>query len=191
VQLEIMGERYVVWNTAAGANAAERKRRQWELPVIVAKKIVRKLSRSKVEPPSEDQAEIEEEASKEEGEWAVMRDYCSHRGAPLSQGRVDPNTKCIECPYHGWQFSADGACTKVPQLEPETSRSPALQASAFATKLTGDVIWAKLPIGMTSYEDAAALSPEPEEVFPEVRTPFRTFDFFVQESRLVATLPSL
>ena len=29
--------------------------------------------------------------------------------APLSQGRVDGATGCLECPYHGWQFAADGA----------------------------------------------------------------------------------
>ena len=26
-------------------------------------------------------------------------DLCPHRLAPLSQGRVDPLTGCIECPY--------------------------------------------------------------------------------------------
>jgi phenylpropionate dioxygenase-like ring-hydroxylating dioxygenase large terminal subunit len=26
----------------------------------------------------------------------------------LSQGRVDPQTGCIECPYHGWQFNSTG-----------------------------------------------------------------------------------
>jgi len=40
--------------------------------------------------------------------WSVMRDICPHRLAPLSQGRVDPQTGCIECPYHGWQFNSTG-----------------------------------------------------------------------------------
>jgi nitrite reductase/ring-hydroxylating ferredoxin subunit len=48
-------------------------------------------------------------------EWSVMKDACSHRLAPLSQGRVDPVTGCIECPYHGQQFDTSGACTKIPQ----------------------------------------------------------------------------
>ena len=37
----------------------------------------------------------------EELVWTVQTDACSHRFAPLSQGRVDPETQCIECPYHG------------------------------------------------------------------------------------------
>ena len=44
--------------------------------------------------------------------WSVMRDVCPHRLAPLSMGRVDKSTGCIECPYHGWQFAADGACSR-------------------------------------------------------------------------------
>ena len=33
--------------------------------------------------------------------WSVMKDACSHKFAALSQGRVNPDTNCIECPYHG------------------------------------------------------------------------------------------
>lgn len=33
--------------------------------------------------------------------WSVMRDVCPHRLVALSQGRVDPDTGCLECPYHG------------------------------------------------------------------------------------------
>lgn len=36
-----------------------------------------------------------------EGQWSVLADACPHRLAPLSQGRVDKSSGCIECPYHG------------------------------------------------------------------------------------------
>ena len=42
------------------------------------------------------------------GTWAAMADACPHRLAPLSEGRVDAAGQ-IECPYHGWTFSATGA----------------------------------------------------------------------------------
>ena len=45
--------------------------------------------------------------------WSVMTDACPHRLAPLSQGRVDTETGCIECPYHGWQFDFEGSLIKV------------------------------------------------------------------------------
>lgn len=43
--------------------------------------------------------------------WNIMKDACPHRLAPLSQGRVDPETGCIECPYHGWQFASETGST--------------------------------------------------------------------------------
>jgi phenylpropionate dioxygenase-like ring-hydroxylating dioxygenase large terminal subunit len=45
---------------------------------------------------------------------AVLSDLCIHRGAPLSLGRVKDN--CIVCPYHGWEYDAEGMCQKIPQL---------------------------------------------------------------------------
>jgi phenylpropionate dioxygenase-like ring-hydroxylating dioxygenase large terminal subunit len=41
--------------------------------------------------------------------WA---DYCAHRGAPLSLGKVQDCR--IVCPYHGWQFDTAGRCVHVP-----------------------------------------------------------------------------
>ena len=84
--------------------------------------------------------------------WSVMRDVCPHRLAPLSQGRVDRTTGCLECPYHGWQFSANGACMKIPQLNSERQLSPQSggadrgRATAFPVRLTGDLIWSFLPL---------------------------------------------
>ncbi|MCB1136026.1 MAG: Rieske 2Fe-2S domain-containing protein, partial [Chlamydiia bacterium] len=46
------------------------------------------------------------------GEPAALLDRCSHRGAPLSEGRVEGN--CVTCPYHGWSFDPSGQCTSLP-----------------------------------------------------------------------------
>lgn len=49
------------------------------------------------------------------GRAVLQRDRCPHRGARLSLGRVcDDGT--LQCPYHGWRFDGQGACTAVPAL---------------------------------------------------------------------------
>ena len=50
----------------------------------------------------------------EAGNAHACLDRCAHRNAPLSKGYVEHN--CIVCPYHGWQFGADGHCEKIPSL---------------------------------------------------------------------------
>ena len=44
-----------------------------------------------------------------------MLDHCPHRGAKLSLGKVRDN--CIACPYHGFQFAADGSCSFSPEFD--------------------------------------------------------------------------
>ncbi len=46
------------------------------------------------------------------GRISVLSDLCVHRGGALSAGRVNGET--ITCPYHGWGYGADGACTRIP-----------------------------------------------------------------------------
>jgi phenylpropionate dioxygenase-like ring-hydroxylating dioxygenase large terminal subunit len=43
-----------------------------------------------------------------------VSDICIHRCASLSAGRVKGDN--VECPYHGWRFNGDGACTRIPSL---------------------------------------------------------------------------
>lgn len=53
------------------------------------------------------------------GEAFALRDICPHRAAPLSAGRLTreaDGAESVACPYHGWRFGADGACTAIPSL---------------------------------------------------------------------------
>lgn len=55
----------------------------------------------------------------ETGQPAALADRCCHRSARLSMGIVHQG--CVRCPYHGWSFNSEGACTKVPQLDPQAT----------------------------------------------------------------------
>ena len=44
----------------------------------------------------------------------ALRDFCPHRGVPLSYGTF--NGCEIECCYHGWKFNTEGKCTSIPAL---------------------------------------------------------------------------
>lgn len=46
------------------------------------------------------------------GAMVALSDLCVHRGAALSKGWVEGND--VVCPYHGWRFGRDGACTLIP-----------------------------------------------------------------------------
>ena len=98
-------------------------------------------------------------------QWSVMRDVCSHKFAALSQGRVNPQTSCIECPYHGWQFQHDGKLSCIPQMEESNMPlSAALvdkaSVESYPVHTTGDLIWAFLPTEMHGESF-------PKEVLPE------------------------
>jgi nitrite reductase/ring-hydroxylating ferredoxin subunit/uncharacterized membrane protein len=52
------------------------------------------------------------------GEGVVaMADRCTHRGAPLHEGRVDDG--CLTCPWHGSVFDADGSVRSGPATRPQ------------------------------------------------------------------------
>ena len=78
--------------------------------------------------------------------WSVLADECPHRFSPLSIGLMDPKTKCLECPLHGWQFSANGTLQSIPQLEKTAELRPDVRSvESYETLVTGDLLWAFLP----------------------------------------------
>jgi phenylpropionate dioxygenase-like ring-hydroxylating dioxygenase large terminal subunit len=68
----------------------------------------------------------------------ALVDRCPHRGVALSLGRV-LDDGCLECPFHGWRFAGDGACTLVP-LNPRAKREH-LGVMALPTVECGGLIW--------------------------------------------------
>ena len=52
----------------------------------------------------------------EDGAAKCVSNTCTHRGGSLANGKVNGN--CIQCPYHGWEFDAEGHCQRIPSLGP-------------------------------------------------------------------------
>jgi vanillate O-demethylase monooxygenase subunit len=50
-----------------------------------------------------------------DGAAVALANRCPHRGLPLAMGRVVGND--IECGYHGFTFSSDGGCCRIPSQE--------------------------------------------------------------------------
>lgn len=49
----------------------------------------------------------------EDGRARVLDAYCPHLGAHLGVGGGVVGDE-LRCPFHGWQFDGEGACTKIP-----------------------------------------------------------------------------
>jgi vanillate O-demethylase monooxygenase subunit len=72
----------------------------------------------------------------------AFRDVCVHRGTALSLGCVERDE--IVCPYHGWRYRSDGACTAIPQL-PDPSRVPGrARAVAYRCVERHGLVWVAL-----------------------------------------------
>ena len=55
-----------------------------------------------------------------DGEVHVLDAYCPHLGTNLGAGG-HVKGKCLECPFHGWQFNGlDGRCTHIPYSNKST-----------------------------------------------------------------------
>lgn len=71
------------------------------------------------------------------GQATALPDRCPHRHAPLSQGRVQDGE--LVCPYHGWQFNAQGRCTRVPGLECVLAGKPLL--TSLPVRVAHGMVW--------------------------------------------------
>lgn len=133
----------------------------------------------------------EEEEKGSETKWTVQTDACTHRLAPLSQGRVDPETNCIECPYHGWQFDSNGNVTSIPQLDKgrtiqdvqrtsKSGRSGGVNLRTYPTHIVDDLLFVFLPSSL--HGEMFPQSTLPEEFYPLLNDErIQGTEFFVRD----------
>ena len=80
-----------------------------------------------------------------DGELVAFVDRCPHRLAPISAGRVvaaDDGSARLACGYHGWRYTAQGACDLIPALgkTDSISRRAALTPAAGVREAYG-LVW--------------------------------------------------
>ena len=68
----------------------------------------------------------------------ALEDRCPHRGAALSQGRLESHG--VVCPYHGWAFASDGRCTRMPGA-PEGRPLSEVRVPHFFTQERDGLVW--------------------------------------------------
>jgi len=80
------------------------------------------------------------------GQVQAVEDRCPHRQVKLSEGKVVGNN--LECAYHGWQFTPQGYCAKIPYfardqtLPPCQLRTyPVLEKDGFIWLYPGDLAY--------------------------------------------------
>lgn len=72
------------------------------------------------------------------GAAVCFRDRCLHRNALLSEGRLTGG--CLECPYHGWTYDAQGAVVAVPSARPGAAL-PKKRLTRFPVREQDGLVW--------------------------------------------------
>ena len=70
---------------------------------------------------------------------AALTDRCSHRFAPLSMGKLRDN--CVQCPYHGLRFSAEGTCVHNPHGDGRIPSRSSIKSYPLAERYGAIWIW--------------------------------------------------
>ncbi|MCW1969712.1 MAG: Rieske 2Fe-2S domain-containing protein [Anaerolineae bacterium] len=88
------------------------------------------------------------------GQAQVLSDLCVHRGGALSDGWL--SGECIVCPYHGWAFTRDGACVKIPANQDGVPVPRKARVDSYPTVEKYGFVWAFL--GDLSEQDRVPLA---------------------------------
>jgi phenylpropionate dioxygenase-like ring-hydroxylating dioxygenase large terminal subunit len=77
-----------------------------------------------------------------QGRAHCLSNVCVHRGGSLAHGKVMGD--CVQCPYHGWQFSGAGACVKIPSLGKDAKIPPRTRIDSYPVQERYGMVFAFL-----------------------------------------------
>jgi len=73
------------------------------------------------------------------GEVACARDFCAHRGAALSLGKVQGDH--VACPFHALEYDPSGACRLIPANGRSAPVPPNFRVQVFPVREAHHLIW--------------------------------------------------
>ena len=97
-----------------------------------------------------------------QGRLGLIAAQCPHRRASFVHGI--PTQQGIRCPYHGWEFNAQGQCLEQPNEPPGTSFCDKITTDAYPVEELGGLLF-------------AYMGPEPRPLLPR-------FDGFVAQGAI-------
>jgi nitrite reductase/ring-hydroxylating ferredoxin subunit len=93
-----------------------------------------------------------------EGQVHALEDACPHKGIELHKGEVKGD--CLVCPYHGWEFDAEGQCVNIPYL-PKGQKLPVAHARSYPTQEKYGIVWV-FPSGNPELAASSSILDVPE-----------------------------
>ena len=75
------------------------------------------------------------------GEVTMLDAYCPHLGAHLGHGGLVKD-ECIECPFHAWQWGADGKIDNIPYAKKIPPKAKETQIFKYPTVEKNNLIYA-------------------------------------------------
>jgi len=117
-----------------------------------------------------------------QGEVFAIRDVCPHRGMLLSAGKLlkshNGQASEVECPYHGWRYRTDGACSHIPSLvDGQEFELERIRVRCYPCREQQHNIWVYMPADERVIEQPS----EDPPVIPEIgdrRPAFRESEVF-------------
>jgi len=99
-----------------------------------------------------------------DGKPHLFADYCAHRGAPLSLGKINEQGR-LQCWYHGLEYDGDGQCRNVPfERQEDGPLAKPLCVQSYPAEDRAGFIWAYIG-------DVETFPPPPLVMEPEAEGP--------------------
>jgi phenylpropionate dioxygenase-like ring-hydroxylating dioxygenase large terminal subunit len=114
------------------------------------------------------------------GEVHCLSDLCTHRGGSLAGGWLTPDKSQVVCPYHGWEFDGEGACTKIP-AHPQRGIPKKARVDSYPITERYGLIWAFL--GDLAEEERPPIPEIPELEDPRFKKVYGEFYWNVNYER--------